>query len=156
MIMQTKINDRSDFIETDNLPVLDTPHFDAHEIAQAKPVQPLAAPLRQRRAKPMPRMISFVVIVAGFVVTVALATAFINANPLLRSASDDAASKQFATEQSAANASSDLSEKTQPNTTRDNKQRKLPIRRIERPRTIIIFGDADDRKRKARLVSVIQ
>ena len=146
--MSKKTNDKNEHVETDGLPVLATPHFGASEIAQAKPVQPIAT-IRQRRTARTPRVVGLsAIVVAGLLSTIVLANAFNNTNTLLRSAPEVAT-------QGPSDASVDLSEKDQSNVTREQ-HRKFTIRRIEKPRMIIRFENGDDRKPKARLVSVIE
>lgn len=155
--MQSEIKDNEKFENKKGLPVLDTPHFNDEEIAQAQPVQPLAQ-LSQRRSqrRSRPRAIIVVaMIVAGLVVTSAFALGFAGSNSLLQSTSDDgAASGQIvSTEQPVTDDSQDVSAK---NETRADQRRKSSSRRFERPQLIIRFGAGDDRRPKARLVSVIQ
>ena len=153
--MQNEIKDNEKFTENDELPVLDTPHFDDEEIAQARPVQPLAR-ISQSGTALMPRMVSLIAMIAtGLFVTAALAIGFVNSNSPLRSASGDgAAPSEIATKaESASDQSKDLGEKNQ---TPTYQRRKSSFRRFERPRLLIRFGDGDERRPKARLVLVIQ
>ena len=156
--MKTKTIDNTRPEESDNLPVLATPHFDEHEIAQAKPVQPLAAPERQRRSAPGLRMIGLGAASAGSIVlTVALATAFINANPLLRPPSYGAAAPNQVSKEPTSSSSLELNEKTRNEAPPSSERRKFSIRRSEEnPRTLFRFGSDDTRQPKARLVTVIK
>jgi hypothetical protein len=155
IIMNTAIN--NNIQDAGRPPLPPAPIFDEQHLAQARPVQPLAASRRVQTFQPGGRLPAIAILIAAVVICVGIGAAAVDLAPQALPAADNTAealSEPVTPENSEAGSAIEpvaapVRKPTQRRRTITNTKTRAAMPSVE------FSDDADDRKPRARLVSVI-